>query len=279
MKTIVTHLRPDLDACTAVWLIKKYYPGWGNANLEFVAAGKTLNNQPPDIDKNVIHVDTGLGKFDHHQTTKNICAASLVFDFLKKNKYIKNKVELEATEKIVDFVNQIDHFQEVFFPQPESDIYDFCLHQLVEGLKLFQKTDREVVELTAINLEAVQRILKNKIIAEEEIKKGYVFTCSLGKVLAIKSANEETVKIALKKEFAVVIRKDPKKGFIRIKSKPSKKINFQPLYKKLLTIDKKATWYLHPSKNILLNGSAKNPTHIPSQLTLPQIIAIIKEIY
>jgi hypothetical protein len=96
--------------------------------------------------------------------------------------------------------------------------------------------------------------------------------------LALLDANEEAVKLALKRDFRLVIRKDSKKGFVRIKSKPLKEINLQPVYVKLKKIDPKASWYLHPSKNILLNGSAKNPSLKPSSLSLTQIIAIIKEI-
>jgi hypothetical protein len=277
MKTIVTHLSPDLDAIASVWLIKKYLPGWKDAKVSFVPAGTTLDNKPPDEDKNVIHVDTGLGQFDHHQTNKNICATTLVFNFLKKNKYIK-KNEIDALERIVEFVNRIDHFQEVFFPEPDSEIYEFCLHQIIEGLKQTNLTNYQVVEITITNLEAILRLLQNKIAAEKQIQKGYIFNSVFGKTLALEDANEEAVKLALKKDFMLVVKKDSKKGFVRIKSKPLKTINLKPLYEKIIKVDKNATWYLHPSKNILLNGSSKNPNLKPSSLSLSQIIAIVKEI-
>jgi hypothetical protein len=277
MKVIVTHLSPDLDAVTSIWLIKRYLPGWNEAKISFVPAGTTLDNKPPDGDKNVIHVDTGLGQFDHHQTNRNICAATLVFDFLKKNKYIK-KNEIDALERIVEFVNHIDHFQEVFFPEPESDIYEFCLHQIIEGMKQTNLTNYQVVEITIINIEAILKLFKNKITAEEQIKKGYIFNSVFGQALALEDANEEAVKLALKKDFMLVVKKDSKRGFVRIKSKPLKTINLKPLYEKIIKVDKNATWYLHSSKNILLNGSSKNPNLKPSSLSLSQIIAIIKEI-
>jgi hypothetical protein len=277
MKVIVTHLSPDLDAIASVWLIKKYLPGWKDAKVSFVPAGTTLDNKPPDEDKNVIHVDTGLGQFDHHQTNKNICATTLVFNFLKKNKYIK-KNEIDALERIVEFVNHIDHFQEVFFPEPENDIYEFCLHQIIDGLKQINYTNPQVLEITIINLEAILKLFKNKITAEEQVKKGYIFNSAFGKTLALSDANEEAVKLALKKDFMLVVNKDSKKGFVRIKSKPLKTINLKPLYEKIITVDKKASWYLHPSKNILLNGSSKNPNLKPSSLSLTQIIEIIKKI-
>jgi hypothetical protein len=277
MKVIVTHLSPDLDAVTSIWLIKRYLPGWNKANISFVPAGTTLNNKPPDENENIIHVDTGMGRFDHHQFNKNVCAALLVLNFLKKENLIK-KNDLEPIERLGEIVNQIDHFQEVFFPNPDSDIYEFCLHQIIEGLRYVNKTDEEIVELSLINLDAIFHMLKNKVNAEKQIKSGYVFNTSFGKTLALIGANEEAVKLALKRDFRLVIKKDSKKGFVRIKSKPLKEINLQPVYEKLIKIDKKASWYLHPSKNILLNGSSKNPNLKPSSLSLIQIIEIIKKI-
>jgi hypothetical protein len=200
-----------------------------------------------------------------------------VFNFLKKNKYIK-KNEIDALERIVEFVNRIDHFQEVFFPEPESNVYEFCLHQIIEGLKQTNLTNHQVVEITITNLEAILRLFQNKITAEKQIKKGYVFNSAFGKTLALMDANEEAIKLALKKDFTLVIKKDSKRGFVRIKSKPSKTINLKPLFEKIIKMDKNATWYLHPSKNILLNGSSKNPNLKPSSLSLSQIIAIVKEI-
>jgi len=92
MKLIVTHFSPDLDALTSCWLIKRFLPGWKKAEIKFVAAGSTFNNQPPDLDKNIIHVDTGMGKFDHHQTSNYTCAAKKVFLFLKNEGFIERNI-------------------------------------------------------------------------------------------------------------------------------------------------------------------------------------------
>ena len=70
MKIIVTHFSPDLDAITSIWLIKKFLPGWQDAEVQFAPAGKALDNRSPDENPDIIHVDTGLGKFDHHQSNE-----------------------------------------------------------------------------------------------------------------------------------------------------------------------------------------------------------------
>mgnify|MGYP001568014235 CR=1 FL=1 len=84
MKLIVTHFSPDLDAVTSVWLIKRFFKNWEKAEVKFVAAGKTWENQPVDTDEEIIHVDTGLGKFDHHNTDDDTCAAALVLEALQQ---------------------------------------------------------------------------------------------------------------------------------------------------------------------------------------------------
>src|SRR5580692_6515988 len=96
MKIIVTHMSPDWDAITSVWLLKKYLSGWQEAEVKFVPAGQRLNNiklktenlkQNDPIeqigDDEVIHVDTGLGPLDHHQTQDtNVSAASRTWDYV-----------------------------------------------------------------------------------------------------------------------------------------------------------------------------------------------------
>lgn len=277
MKLIVTHYSPDLDAITSIWLIKKYLPGWHDAEVKFVSAGKTLNNELADSKENIIHVDTGLGRFDHHQSNENTCAALLVFNFVKKKKLIK-ETEIESLQRMIDFVNLVDHFGEVNFYQPDSDIYDFCLHQIIEGSKLVFNNDNQTVDHHLKNLDSLLIIFKNKFNAEKEFKKGLIFDCFAGKAIAFLSNNEETVKLALKKGFSLAIRKDRNKGYIRIKSLPTPTIDLTPIYLQIKKIDPQAYWYLHPSKNIILNGSSKNPDSLPSSLTLNQIIELIRKL-
>src|SRR5271155_2135332 len=120
MKIIVTHMSPDWDAITSVWLLKKYLAGWQEAEVKFVPAGQRLGRhsgkrerfENPDFgpvspastrgvqrgeqarmtgddpierigDDEIIHVDTGLGPLDHHQTQDtNVCGASLTWNYI-----------------------------------------------------------------------------------------------------------------------------------------------------------------------------------------------------
>jgi hypothetical protein len=277
MKTIVTHLSPDLDAITSVWLIKKYLIGWNNAQVKFVPSGTTLDNKLPDNDKNIIHVDTGLGKFDHHQTNEYVSATKLIYKYLLKEDLIDLK-DVKSIEKIVEYVNSTDHFAEVFYFEPDADRYDFMIRQLIDGLKVINREEIKLIEIIFQLLEAVLIVFKNKLSAEDEIKNGFVFQSYLGKSLAIETKNEETVKLALKKGFTLVVRRHPEVGFTRIKTLPDKKLSLKPVYEKILKIDKKGSWFFHISEHMLLNGSSGNPKLIPTSLTLNKIIEIIKSI-
>ena len=277
MKTIVTHLSPDLDAIASVWLIKKYLPNWNDAQVKFVPSGTTLDNQSPDSDKDVIHVDTGLGKFDHHQTNDYTSATKLVYKYLIGRDYIEEK-EIKPLEKIIEYVNSTDHFAEVFYSDPEADRYDFMIRQLVDGLKVINHDEAKLMEIIFLLLESALIVFKNKVNAEEEINRGFVFKSYLGRSLALESKNEEAVKLALKKGFTLVIRRHPEVGFTRIKTIPEKKYSLRPIYEKILEVDKKGSWFFHISGHMLLNGSSGNPKLIPTTLSINKIIEIVKAI-
>ena len=110
------------------------------------------------------------------------------------------------------------------------------------------------------------------------IKKGFIFQSYLGKSLAIETKNEETIKLALKKGFSLVVRRHPDAGFTRIKTLPDKKLSLKPVYEKIIKIDKKGSWFFHISGHMLLNGSSGNPKLIPTSLSLNKIIEIIKSV-
>jgi len=277
MKIIVSHMSPDIDSIASVWLIKRFLPGWEDSEVKFVPAGSTLDDAPVDSDPDIIHVDTGFGRFDHHQTDRYTSASQLVFEFLK-DRHIKEKYLLPL-ERMISQITDFDHFAEVFFPDPDSDHYEFMIHKIIEaGLKSVLKDDLKINETIFPILDAILNIFVKKNLAEIELKNGFVFHSRFGKSLVIKTKNEETIKLALKKGFHLVAKKDPEKGNIRIKTIPGKKFNLKSLYKKIIKIDSQATWFLHSSGNMLLNSSSKNPNFIPSKLSVFQLIELIKSV-
>lgn len=300
MKVIVTHTAPDWDAITSVWLIKRYLEGWQDAEVRFVPAGTRLEGtQPTDTvekvgEDEIIHVDTGLGPLDHHQTSDlTVSAASRVWDYVQENSpefqdhdAEKKNGKREALSKLVELVVGIDHFQEVFWADPSAWHHEFSLLGLLEGLELERPNeDRYYVEFGMKCLDAVLHDFENRLWAEEEIKgSGKEFDTRYGKAIAFEVINDAVIKIAQKMGYVIVIRKDPRKGYVRIKARPTDQkdpksnIDLTPVYEKLLKLDPEATWFLHVSKKMLLNGSTKNPTMKPSKLSLDELIEAVREI-
>ncbi|MEK7502553.1 MAG: hypothetical protein AAB609_03430 [Patescibacteria group bacterium] len=325
MKVVVTHSSPDLDAITSVWLIKRFLPGWEDANIQFVPAGERIGNLKSQISplrqgfegqanlKNpiekigkdeVIHVDTGLGSLDHHQTPDtNICAASLTFDFVKRTINSKqltiNKEKLEALGRMVKVVVDVDHFKEVFWKDATADYHEFSLVGILDGLKV-QKPDQDeyYVDFVVQCLDAVLHEFENRIWAEREIaEKGKKFKTRFGRGIGFETINDTVIKLSQKMGYVIVVRKDPRKGYVRVKAKPlrtqnstlrlrsgqelktqNSDIDLTLVYEKLKKIDPDATWFLHVGRKMLLNGSVKNPKMRPTKLSLDSIIKVLEKI-
>lgn len=293
MKIVVSHDSPDMDSITSAWLIRRFLPGWDGAVVKFVPAGNRLygfEDTSSAIEKKgddeVIHVDTGLGPLDHHDTgDTNVCAASLTWDFVRsQNADFDNKSEKmvkreEAIIRLVRVVVDIDHFKEVFWGDSIADYHEFSLVNILEGLKA-EKPGRDdyYVEFICESLDAVLHEFENRIWAEEEIKKAIEFETSKGKGIGLETINDTSVKLAQKLGYVLAVRKDPRKGYVRIKARPDSGIDLTRAYEKLKKLDSTATWFLHASKKMLLNGSVKNPKMRPSGLSLSAIISVLKEL-
>lgn len=277
-KIIVTHINPDLDALCAVWLWLRFDKDFSDTQVKLVPAGETLDNQPVDSNPDIVHVDTGLGRFDHHQTDAgNICAASLVFNYLKSK--IKSVHKVKALVQLIKVVNEIDHFGECDWPEPTAGRYCLIIEEVFKGLKLQANLSQE--EFLDFGLKALDGVFQTflmKIKAEEEInKKGAAFKLKEGKALALETGNDMVIAFGLKTGFILVVRKDPKSGRIRIKVQPKSKIDLTQVYQQVKEKDIQASWFLHPGKKMLLNGSGKNPSQVPSKLSLEEIVEIIKK--
>lgn len=303
MKVIVTHTSPDMDAITSVWIVKRFLQGWEDAVVKYVPAGETINGKTPKeaIEKirsagsgqagedEVMHVDTGMGPLDHHQIfDTNVCGASRTWDFVKKS-YKKHGEHLkddkaEAVGRIVKVVVDIDHFKEVFWRDAQADHYEFHLVGILDGLKLL-KPNQDGYYTTFV-MEALDGLLhefENRIWAEKEIKEnGKEFETRFGKGIGFETINDTVIKLSQKMGFVAVIRKDPRKGYVRIKVLPNKigdkEIDLTLAYEQLKKMDPDATWFLHVSKKMLLNGTPKNPKMIPTKLLLTDIIKVLEKI-
>jgi len=284
---IVIHHAPDLDAIGGVWLFTRFAAQeFSNAKVLFVNPGDTLS--PFEIAKekfdpqDVTHVDTGLGQFDHHTVEKSsrlICATSLVYDFLcEKQQELKQNVALKS---LVSFVTEIDHFGEIDWPDAGNTRYAFMIHELIRGQELAdQQSDERQLQFGLQCLDNAYNVLVQQHTANEILdSEGTTFTISAGKCLAILSKNDDVIKLAQKRGYALVIRKDPKLGNIRIKVRPDSSITLEKLHEAILIRDSVGSWYYHPSGKMLINGSRKNTSQKATLLKLNEVVALVAELY
>lgn len=305
MHIIVAHTSPDWDAIGSIWILKRFLPGWENAKVEFVPSGERsprVANKGKEADEKVIvtigdekiiHVDTGMTPLDHHQIyDTNICSTSRCWDYvLQENTNLHARThdqrqddKVTAMQRVVDYIVALDHFQEVFWPEAASDIHEFSLYGILEGMKaLHPSQDEYYVSWGMEILDAMVHRLESKIWAEREIKKGKEFETKWGKALALETINDSVIKLAQKMGYRVVVRRDPRKGYVRIKALPFKEgvtseINLTLASEQLRKMDPEASWFLHVSNKMLLNGTPKNPKMVPTRLTLDQIIKVLESI-
>jgi hypothetical protein len=238
----------------------------------------TLDRQTVDSDPEIVHVDTGLGRFDHHQSEERSSAAELVFKYLKQKKLIGSK-DQRGIERLIRLVTEIDNFEDFFWSEPAADRYELSLHRLLNNLRLSGKADDgRLVEEGGRWLEAVLFGLKQKVAAEEEIKAGQEFETKWGKSLGLESQAGGVDKLGLKLGYQLVVRKEPESGFVMIKCQPKRELDLSRAYEVLKEKDKQADWFFHASRHIILNGSRHNPKVKPSRLSLEELIEILKSV-
>ncbi len=277
MKRIVIHINPDLDAVASVWLIKRFLPRWEKAEIGFCQAETTFDGKPVDSDPDILHLDVGLGKLDHHQTDCFTSAVKLTLDFIleKRKGQELSPLDLEALELMVETINEIDNARDLNWPEVKKERYDFYLHSILSGLRRMGKTDIELVEYGFLGLNAVFKNLKAGIKAKEEIKKGIEFQTPWGKAIALETGNELFLWESEKAGYYLVVKKDPDDGDVRIYARYDSDVDLKNVYQKFKEMDKESDWFLHASGKLLLNGSRVKKMK-PTKLSLEQVIGVLK---
>jgi hypothetical protein len=262
---IVGHLAPDLDCLTAIWLLMRF-GGAEDAELHFVPAGKTLFDQPGDADPAIVHVDTGNGRFDHHQRAdRQLCSAELV------RRYVAPRDR--ALERMVRRVCQIDTAT-----APSGELGFFNITALIDGYNLmFPTRPHHVAYAMLPNLDAWYAHEARQIRLEEAFARRLEFETPWGLGIAMESADGGSSRLAYRHGAVLYAYRDGH-GWMGIAAQSRSQVDLSPVYADLRRIDSNADWYLHPSKRILLCGSAKAPAGVLSSLTLLELVNIIQSV-
>lgn len=277
MKKIITHRNPDLDAVASVWLIKRFLPGWEKAEIDFCEPDLERLKGEVDTDPDVLYLDVGQGKLDHHQFSKITSATEIVFKFILQERKGQplGKLEKAALEEIVPVVTEVDNARELKWPEVKEPRFDFYLSVLISGVRGIDDDDEEAIMFGLKGMDALFHKTKKRINALGELKKGIEFKSPWGKAIAVETGNESVLFEGEKKGYALVLRKDPETGGVRIYARWDKGVDLTKAYKEVKKLDSQADWFLHSSRCLLLNMASSRPMR-STKLSLKQLIDILK---
>ncbi len=285
-KTIVTHIHPDLDAIMSAWLLVRFnQPQFGDAMFEFVPAPTTYKGLPPDNDPNVVHVDTGSGKFDHHHLRDGYktCAAKLVWEELVALGLISPTDE--ALKEMVSFALEVDQFKDCYWPGTDHPRMAMMLHEIIPALHRLhsqaglQTHDNEaVLRMVFVYLDGVYQRLKDWEKGREAVNEGEEFVSAWGRGIVVTTAADDVSKTAQKMGYDMVVIHDVQKGYLKIKTAPNVELPLQSLYDKISEHEDLSRWVYHNSGHMLFSGSDKGQLKERTQLQLHDLLEMIKEV-
>ncbi len=259
--TIVGHLHPDLDCLAAVWILRRW-GGYHHAALRFVPSGATLDGRPVDVDPLVIHVDTGGGRFDHHSTNDHSLSAT---------ELVRRTVAPldQALARLARLVTQIDHAQADLTPI-------FNVNDLIAGFHaLYPDNPESVVAAMSANLDAWYADETRQMRLELAFALRVEFDTPWGLGIAMESDDGASSRLAFGHGAVLYVYRDGQ-GNTGIAARSRSNVDLTAAYHDLRGLDPGADWYLHPSKRLLLCGTAKAPPRVPSHLPLDRIIGVLR---
>lgn len=261
---IVAHLAPDLDCIAAIWIFKRF-GGATDAQLRFVPAGTTLDNQPVDSDPRVVHVDTGSGRYDHHQRhVRTLSAAELV----RRNVAAYDV----ALERIIRQVTAIDN-------ATASECQGSDLGMLANSFNVLYENDpARVVELMLPNLDAWYAHEQRQLLLTESFANRIEFHSPWGRGVAMQSVYGGSATMAYRGGAVLYAYREELHGWMGVAAQARANVDLTSLADQLAVVDAGAQWYLHPSKRLLLCGTAKAPVTRTSCLSLREIVTVIEKL-
>jgi hypothetical protein len=261
--TIVGHLAPDLDCLTAIWILLRFGSA-ADAELVFVPAGETFEHRRVDSDPRIVHVDTGGGRYDHHQRkSQQLCAAELVRRAIAAHD--------PALERMVRRVCQLDTAN-----APAGEQGFFNINALIAGYNLLYPTSPQYVANAMLpNLDAWHAHESRQLRLESAFARRLEFDTPWGLGIALESEDGGSSKLAYGRGAVLYAYRDGH-GWMGIAAQARSNVDLAQVYQNLQVIDCEADWYLHPNHRLLLCGTAKSPPRVPSRLTLPELVRVIQ---
>ncbi|MFC1799296.1 hypothetical protein ACFL2Z_00075 [Candidatus Eisenbacteria bacterium] len=267
--SIVTHLTPDLDACMAIWLLTRLVYRDLEMDLEFIPLGAGSSLQALVLQEEhqgqVVFVDIGGGRYDHHDTADYVCAASLVM----KDHSLENDPVLRS---MVEYALAVDHAR-----IREGEDRGFSLVNIINGLNsTFPRDPQRVVRLVLTCLDGIYASLQQEAKAASELDGLVTFMTKWGRGAGCVSSNPSTRSLAHQLGYVVYIYIDPDSGYRGFTAPAGSGVDFGDVARRIRRLEPEADWFLHSSGELLLCGSRKAPFERQSKLSLVQLIALVK---
>jgi hypothetical protein len=262
---IVGHLSPDLDCLAAIWILIRFGKA-EDADLQFVPAGRTLNDLPPDTDPAIVHVDTGGGRFDHHHTADpTLSAAELV-----RRAVVPGD---EALHRLVEQVSRIDNAE----ASPGRMPVFFNINDLIAGYNaLYPGRPHHVARAMLPNLDAWYEHEQRQLRLERAFNRRLEFQTRWGLGIAMQSDDGASSRLAYSHGAVLYAYRD-RKGYMGVAAQRRSPVDLEPVYRDLKRLDGEADWYLHPSHRLLLCGTPKAPPRHFSALSLDDLVGVLKK--
>jgi hypothetical protein len=276
-KMIVTHIHPDLDAIMSAWMLVRFDQSrYGDAKFEFVPAPTTYKGLPPDNDPNIVHVDVGGGKFDHHKPGGfTTCASKLVWEELIAEGLVSPTDT--ALKEMAAIALEIDTFADCYWPGTDQPRMAMMLHEVIPALHRLQTHDNEaVLRMVFVYLDGVYQRLKDWEKGKEAIMEGEEFESAWGKGIAVSTAADDVSKTAQKMGYEIVVINDTTHGHLKIKTAPAVKLPLKAIYDKICERESPDRWVYHNSGHMLFSGSDKGGLQEKTQLHLNDLLEMIK---
>ncbi|NTV62383.1 MAG: MYG1 family protein [Oscillochloris sp.] len=263
-KTIVGHLAPDLDCLAAIWILVRFGHA-KDAELTFVPAGRTLDNQIVDADPAIVHVDTGGGRFDHHHTADTALSAA---ELVRRDLAPDN----EALRRLVDQVTRIDHAEASSGRQPVF----FNINDLIAGYNaLYPNRPHHVAQAMLPNLDAWYEHELREVRLERAFARRLEFRTRWGLGIAMQSDDGASSRLAYSYGAVLYVYRD-RRGYMGVAAQHRSDVDLETIYRDLQRLDAEADWYLHPSHRLLLCGTPKAPPRQCSALSLEDLVAVLQ---
>lgn len=269
--TIVTHRRPHLDEICALWIIQKYWPNFGDCDVEFVNTGPdggdTWNDIPADTHPMVIYVGVGHGRFDEHKGDRHDSAASLVWAETKRL-YNPRKGDSQAIDRLVEYVRREDLGEFI-----SADRREFSLPSIINGLFGTQNRDSSTVyEIGRKIMDALTFELYKQISVERDWEGRVEFDTPWGRGAACVSDVPGIDRHAFRQGFVLVATHNQKKTYHGLRGNPESDVDLTEAFMKIKQMEPDRPWFLHQSKRMLLCGGDVADQGVYSDLNLQQLI-------